>query len=74
MDDLSSVDQSSHNLTADAKSEVALHARANDAGKIALGSVNCSSCGDPHERRTCARVGSGSLAAREDCGHGNSSG
>jgi hypothetical protein len=74
MDDLARVDQSSHHLAADAESEVALHARANDSGILALGSVNCSSCGDPHERRSCAGVGSGSPTAREDCGRDNGSG
>jgi hypothetical protein len=74
MDDLAGVDQSSHDLAADAESEVALHARANDAGILARGAVNGSSRGDPHERRTCARVRIRSPAAREDCGHSNSSG
>jgi hypothetical protein len=74
MDDLPGVDQSSHDLAADAKSEFALHARADDAGELAIGSLNCSGRGDADKWRIGARVGGGSPAAGKCCGHGKSSG
>jgi hypothetical protein len=65
MDYLARVDQSSHHFAADAESEVALHARADNAREFAARSLHLSGGGDPNQRRVRPRIGGGLPAAGE---------
>ena len=69
MDNIAGVDQSSHDLSTDAESEVALHACADDAGEFLARALTLSGACDLHQRRFRAGIGARPSTPDEQPGH-----
>jgi len=67
-DGLPRLDQPRHDLAADPEGKVALHARPDDSGELAIGAFGGTGLSDPNERRQRAGVDLGLAAPGQQAG------